>query len=443
MKAIIKGLVEKVRGIRNRLRYNKVIKNVDTDGTQLFIDIGSSSIKASIGNEYITFRASIREVTNRNELTIANNVICVDDKYFVIAESNTPVQNVNLKCDKKNLNVLVLYAVKLLKEKIGNIDLSNIQVNTMLPFNQLGSTDNLEKVINGMYNVQDLKGNEVTINLTLNQVMCEGETSLVYFNSVNSNKCDNTVILNFGNSTIDGITFDNIQNARQELITINQGTNLLFTNYLKYLPHIPNSSLLGSFLKSGKFKFTKEEQKGINLENELYLKSIWYDVESLIKKVNPYSTNIIITGGGAMVLHEAIREVLGDRYNIILPSKEDAIYSDLKGLKLICSNSNNDIVSNNNKDVTINESGNGNNEEMTIDNNSNVFIDNKSLVTNDQAEKVTSNKVTDKKKSNFDLFITLRDSGYSLKQIYENNLLELSYGTLKNYNSKYKKIAMI
>ena len=41
MKAIIKGLVEKVREIRNRLRYKKAIKNVDVDGIQLFIDIGS------------------------------------------------------------------------------------------------------------------------------------------------------------------------------------------------------------------------------------------------------------------------------------------------------------------------------------------------------------------------------------------------------------------
>ena len=71
------------------------------EGTQLFIDIGSSSIKASIGNEYVIFRASIREVTNKNELTIANNVICVDSKWFVIGENNTPVQNVVLKYSKR------------------------------------------------------------------------------------------------------------------------------------------------------------------------------------------------------------------------------------------------------------------------------------------------------------------------------------------------------
>ena len=107
MKAIIKGLVEKVREIRNRLRYKKAIKNVDVDGIQLFIDIGSWSIKASIDNEYVTFRASIRDGTNRNELTIANNVICVNGKWFVIGENNIPVQNVNLKCDKENLNAVV------------------------------------------------------------------------------------------------------------------------------------------------------------------------------------------------------------------------------------------------------------------------------------------------------------------------------------------------
>lgn len=436
MKQIVRCLIEKVREIRSKVKYKKSVKGLDTgDGTQLFIDIGSSSIKASIGNEYITFRASIREVINRNELTIANNVICVDGSWFVIGENNTPVQNVNLKCEKENLNILVLYAVKLIKEKICNIDLSNIQVNTMLPFNQLHTVERLSKVINNNYMVSDLKGNELQINLVTNKVMCEGETSLVYLNEIhNTNKCDNTVVLNFGNSTIDCITMDNVQNARQEVMTINQGTNLLFANYLKYLPQVPNSSLLGSFLKSGKFKFTKEEQKGIDFENELYLKSIWYDVESLIKKVNLYSTNIIVTGGGAMVLHKAIKERLEDRYNIILPSNEDAIYSDLKGLKLICNNNNNDdVTSHDNNGMTIEDDGNGNK----------IFINNKSLVTSNQAEKVISNNMITNTKSNFDLFITLRESGYSLKQIYENKLLELSYGTLKNYNCKYNKLQMV
>lgn len=135
MKNMVNDLLQAIREIRNRIKYKKVMKNINNDCTQLFIDLGSSSIKASIGSEYITFRASIREVTNRNKLTIANNGICVDGKWYVIGENNTPVQNVNLKCDKDNLNILVLYAVKLLSEKCG-IDLSNIQVNTMLSFNQ-------------------------------------------------------------------------------------------------------------------------------------------------------------------------------------------------------------------------------------------------------------------------------------------------------------------
>ena len=80
MKEMVRCLIEKVRGIRNKCRYSKAIKNTDADGTQLFIDIGSSSIKASIGNEYINFRDSIREVTNHNELTIANNVIGVNGR---------------------------------------------------------------------------------------------------------------------------------------------------------------------------------------------------------------------------------------------------------------------------------------------------------------------------------------------------------------------------
>ena len=68
----------------------------------------------------------------------------------------------------------------------------------MLPFNQLHTVDKLSKVINNNYRVSDLKGNELQVNLITNKVMCEGETSLVYLNEIhNTNKCDNTVVLNF------------------------------------------------------------------------------------------------------------------------------------------------------------------------------------------------------------------------------------------------------
>lgn len=53
MKNMIRGLVEKVRGIRSKIKCNRVIKNTNADGVQLFVDIGSSSIKVLIGNEYI------------------------------------------------------------------------------------------------------------------------------------------------------------------------------------------------------------------------------------------------------------------------------------------------------------------------------------------------------------------------------------------------------
>ena len=72
MKNMIRGLVDNVRGIRSNIKCNRVIKYTNADGVQLFVDIGSSSIKVLIGNEYINFRDSIREVTNRNELTITS-----------------------------------------------------------------------------------------------------------------------------------------------------------------------------------------------------------------------------------------------------------------------------------------------------------------------------------------------------------------------------------
>lgn len=46
----------------------------------------------------------------------------------------------------------------------------------------------------------------------------------------------------------------------------------------------------------------------------------------------------------------------------------------------------------------------------------------------------------DTKKNNFDMFIMLRNQGYSINHIYDNNLLPLALSSLKIYDSKYKKL---
>ena len=88
MKNMIRGLVEKVRGIRSKIKCNRVIKNTNADGVQLFVDIGSSSIKVLIGNEYINFRDSIREVTNRNELWSYVNILDTKSQTFLCCTSS-------------------------------------------------------------------------------------------------------------------------------------------------------------------------------------------------------------------------------------------------------------------------------------------------------------------------------------------------------------------
>ena len=72
-----------------------------------------------------------------------------------------------------------------------------------------------------------------------------------------------------------------------------------------------------------------------------------------------------------------------------------------------------------------------------------IFIDNKSFLIKNKVENIICNKIITKNKSNFDLFVTLRESAYSLRQIYENKLLEFSYGILKNYSCKYKKLQSV
>ena len=63
---MIQKLLNVVNDIKSMIRntkYKKAIKNIaeNQEGTKLFIDLGSSYIKASIGETYISFRASVRE----------------------------------------------------------------------------------------------------------------------------------------------------------------------------------------------------------------------------------------------------------------------------------------------------------------------------------------------------------------------------------------------
>lgn len=107
--------------------------------------------------------------------------------------------------------------------------------------------------------------------------------------------------------------------------------------------------------------------------------------------------------------------------NLILANNEECVYSDLKGLKLICNNSNK--ITNKNKLVENEEEESAPVEEVQLT--TNASIEDNAAV---------------EKKTNFDLFIMLREKGYTLKQIHQDKLLALTYNSLKNYNCKYNKL---
>lgn len=57
-------------------------------------------------------------------------------------------------------------------------------------------------------------------------------------------------------------------------------------------------------------------------------------------------------------------------------------------------------------------------------------------------EQITMQEVP-KEKTNFDMFVLLRQQGYTLKQIHQEQLLPLAYNSLKNYNCKYNKLKTV
>lgn len=116
----------------------------------------------------------------------------------------------------------------------------------------------------------------------------------------------------------------------------------------------------------------------------------------------------------ASICYEAFREVLGDKYKLIFANDEECVYSDLMGLKLICSRDKKNIDSETPAEIK---------EDVPFEGlqvNSGII------------------ETPTEEKTNFDMFVHLREQGYKLKQIYEGELLPLKYNSLKNYNCKLR-----
>ena len=123
----------------------------DVSNEAVYVDLGASSIKMSYKGKFITFRSSVRQATDE-EVTFQENKILVDGKWYIIGESVTPTGNYKFKYMKDNLNVLILYGLKLLE-----FEQDEARLHLLLPYNELGTTKELNSKLRNQYQLHDAK----------------------------------------------------------------------------------------------------------------------------------------------------------------------------------------------------------------------------------------------------------------------------------------------
>ena len=389
----LRRIKNKIENVLRKFKYKK-FKKVNSSNDIVFVDLGASSIKMSYKGELITFRSSIRKVYDKNEITIQKNAINVNGEWFIVGESNLSTGNYLYKYEKEYLEVLILFGLSMIKDKVRSIS-NDLKVNILLPYNQIHTKKQLSNKIDGIYEVRN-NLHEFDLALTLNKVFVEGEASKVYFEK-NYNTVGNTCVVNIGYSTTD-IALYNTLNCREQITSINIGTNNLLSQYLKYT-QAPTSSILNTWLNDG-YNFTKEEHKNISVVNEDYIKTLWNDIyNGVIKLSNPNNTNIVFCGGGALLLLDEFKQSIPREYNIKVLNDIECIYSDLLGMILLS------------------------NEKVSVENYEYDY----------EPEPPRKNKV-----SNFEKFIELKEQGYTNEEIIR--ITNLAPQTIRNYQSKLNKL---
>lgn len=394
-------LFGKIKEVVETAKYKKALKNMDIENSNtVYVDLGSSSVKMGYKGELVSFRSSMRRITDINEVSISKNYISVNNEWFAIGE-NIPTGNYEYKYQKPSKE-LILYGLMLLQENI-QID-SNLKVSILLPYNELKYKSKF-KSINGSYKVKNTKGEELEVNLVLSDnVAIEGECSKYFIEKVHKTKGVNTVVVNIGNKTTD-VTVYNSNNNRESISSINIGGNYLLSKMLRFTK-AQTSSILNTWLADG-YKFNRDEEVKIAEVKKDFIDLIWNDVyNSAISMCNPQNTVCYIVGGTANLVSKEIISSITSEVNVRTLSNTESIYSDILGAMLI------------NQDFNISTS-----EVIEVSNN----IDDIDL---DEIK-------VDTKISNFQRYIELATKGYTTDEICR--IMNMKKQTIFNYKSKYKK----
>lgn len=292
------------------------------DNTSKNVDLGSSSVKYYIDGKLGSFISSVRRLENTVEIVDQQNIIKVNGVWYSVGESKTPVSAESRKCKKEHIDIMVLYSLVREKTKPGQYN-----INTLLPYNQLGDKTELRNKIKGQYKVETTLGDKYSYTLDAPQIKCEGQMSYHYIKD-SSSIC--TVIINIGFFSTDIAIYKGQE--QEEPVTIQTATNLIMNQY-KHKLDAPNTSVLSYRLMNGD-KFTRKEEEENRISIQSVFKGLINDIKVVLRFV-PDSSKIIICGGGAIQYGDMLRDSL-EHKNVVVLRGDDAVYTDVLGLAKHC-----------------------------------------------------------------------------------------------------------
>lgn len=388
-------MIRKIKELINKCRYQRVIKN-NNHKDILYVDLGSTSVKMCCQNELIQFKASIREITNTILITPAmSNWVSVNNNYYIIGEANKSNEVCFYKYERKYLEVLILYGVKLLRSK-GVVIGDNLKVNILVPFTELKYIKVLEDKINGLYQTDIGE-----IILTLNKSYVEGESSGVFFKE-HYKVAGNLIVCNIGGKTSD-ITIINSNNSIEKIMSINMGIQSLLSEIVKYTS-APSSNILSNWLQDN-YKFSKEEEIHLKEVNKDFINNIYNDlIVNAIKLTNPQNTTILFTGGGSLILKNEIQELLKD-YKVKVLNQYESVYSDILGAMILSKET--------------------------------IKLKSESIPNETIAKEIILDEEIKERKSMYQQFVELFEAGLSAEEIMDRT--RMAKQTFKNYKSRYNK----
>lgn len=287
------------------------------------INLGYYQVKAS--ND-VCFKSKAKITTDDKQLAMGDILELNGVKYLM--EDGTPILEGNKTQDEKT-KAFVLNA--LAKQLDNNEDSAIFNILLTSPPSYIrGQSKELPEFIEGEYNIVY---NNKPLKITINNAIVYPETFIVYMvNNPSKLKGKKTLIIDIGGKTTNVCLLMDCKFNLEDYITLPQGMYHLDTNIYKMI----NSTEYTTYKQDDIDMFRNQNAKILDKYKKEIHEIYMEHVKEIVKEINIKSweidsyTNILICGGGGLVLEDAIQEV----YPHARLSNEP-VYDNLRALEVL------------------------------------------------------------------------------------------------------------